>query len=264
MKQVDVPESFAAWRTVARQLLQENISPAQVLWSNQSEPGLNLFDNDEASAVSSAAPHSYTVPKPFLELAETVACHRDTRKWEILYRVLWKLTHDQPQLLKIGLDADVIQCNRMISAIRRDCHKMKAFVRFREVDWEHAEDHDDPCFVAWFEPEHLIVQRMAPFFKKRFANMRWSILTPDACAHWHHKKLFFTTGVSKAMAPEADDFEHLWLTYYKNIFNPARLKEKAMQSEMPKKYWKNLPEAALIPELKAKGKQMDLSREFDS
>jgi uracil-DNA glycosylase family protein len=43
----------------------------------------------------------------------------------------------------------------------------------------------------------------------------------------------------------------LWLTYYASIFNPARLKVKAMQAEMPKKYWKNLPEAALIPELVA-------------
>ena len=43
--------------------------------------------------------------------------------------------------------------------------------------------------------------------------------------------------------------EELWRTYFSNIFNPARLKVKAMQSEMPKKYWKNLPEASLIPDL---------------
>ncbi|HBK16082.1 MAG TPA: uracil-DNA glycosylase, partial [Erythrobacter sp.] len=34
-------------------------------------------------------------------------------------------------------------------------------------------------------------------------------------------------------------------------FNPARLKIGAMLKEMPKKYWKNMPEAALIPELVA-------------
>jgi DNA polymerase len=46
-----------------------------------------------------------------------------------------------------------------------------------------------------------------------------------------------------------DANEQLWITYFRNIFNPARLKVQAMQSEMPKKYWKNLPEAAAIPEL---------------
>jgi DNA polymerase len=38
----------------------------------------------------------------------------------------------------------------------------------------------------------------------------------------------------------------LWRGYYRSIFNPARVKVRAMQSEMPKKYWKNLPEARLI------------------
>ncbi|MDO9077510.1 MAG: UdgX family uracil-DNA binding protein, partial [Brevundimonas sp.] len=61
----------------------------------------------------------------------------------------------------------------------------------------------------------------------------------------------FTPGVPKSEAPSEDRLEETWLTYYANIFNPARLKTKAMQAEMPKKYWKNLPEAAVIHELTA-------------
>ena len=56
--------------------------------------------------------------------------------------------------------------------------------------------------------------------------------------------------ISSSHLPD-DATEELWLTYYENIFNPARLKAKAMQKEMPKKYWKNLPEAPLIPRLVA-------------
>jgi len=44
----------------------------------------------------------------------------------------------------------------------------------------------------------------------------------------------------------------------KSIFNPARLKIKAMQSEMPKKYWKNLPAARLIEELIAQSQTRTL------
>ena len=51
------------------------------------------------------------------------------------------------------------------------------------------------------------------------------------------------------MAPQEDEIEEFWKTYYASTFNPARLKTKTMQGEMPKRYWKNLPEAALIPEL---------------
>src|SRR5690606_20643986 len=43
----------------------------------------------------------------------------------------------------------------------------------------------------------------------------------------------------------------LWGTYFANIFNPARIKLDAMKSEMPKKYWANLPETRLIPAMLA-------------
>jgi hypothetical protein len=49
-----------------------------------------------------------------------------------------------------------------------------------------------------------------------------------------------------ARVPPADAGERLWLTYYESIFNPARLKVTMMQKEMPKRYWPNLPEGALI------------------
>jgi uracil-DNA glycosylase family protein len=86
--------------------------------------------------------------------------------------------------------------------------------------------------------------------------MAWSILTPDLCAHWDGHAISVTPGVSKTDAPTKDRLEEVWLTYYANIFNPARLKTKAMQNEMPKKYWRNLPEAALIKPLIAEAERI--------
>src|SRR3712207_9480739 len=104
---------------------------------------------------------------------------------------------------------------------------MRAFVRFREVE------HDgEKRFVAWFEPAHHIVEFNARFFVERFASMRWSILTPDRCAHWDGRELTFTSGAERTQAPADDNAEALWLTYYANIFNLARVKVYAMQSEM--------------------------------
>ncbi len=122
---------------------------------------------------------------------------------------------------------------------------MTAFVRFREV----AREGDEPAFVAWFEPEHHILRLTAPFFVRRFASQVFSILTPEASAHWDGTTLRFGPGASRRDAPDGDRLEALWLTYYANIFNPARLKVDMMKSEMPVKYWKNLPEAALITPL---------------
>jgi DNA polymerase len=123
---------------------------------------------------------------------------------------------------------------------------MHAFVRFRLIGTSEAGREQ---FVAWFEPTYRIVRLASPFFEKRFVGMDWSILTPDECAHWDGSDLTFSPGVSKGEVPDADAHDDLWRTYYRSIFNPARLKVQAMQSEMPQKYWKNLPEAQIIREL---------------
>ena len=158
--------------------------------------------------------------------------------------MLWRLTHGEHELLEISVDPDIHALAQMDKAIRHDVHKMRAFVRFRT-----ATHGGDTWYVAWFEPEHHIVELNAPFFVDRFAQMHWSILTPDRCAHWDGRQLTFTEGVPKSEAPRDDAVEPLWQKYYAHIFNPARVKIHAMTKEMPKRYWKNLPEAQLIPEL---------------
>ena len=135
---------------------------------------------------------------------------------------------------------------RMASAVRRDEHKMKAFVRFKRVGDENEEN---ARYIAWFTPAHFILERVAPFFSHRFTSMCWSILTPDGSIHWNREELAFGPAVDRSSAPATDELETLWRTYYASVFNPARLKTSAMRSEMPKKYWSGLPESRLIPDL---------------
>jgi DNA polymerase len=93
---------------------------------------------------------------------------------------------------------------------------------------------------------------------RRFAAMDWSILTPDLSAHWTGGALEFGPGATKADAPDGDPVEEAWKTYYASIFNPARLKVAAMKKEMPVRYWKNMPETALVGELIAGARQREL------
>jgi len=67
--------------------------------------------------------------------------------------------------------------------------------------------------------------------------------------HWTREGLVSGPPASRSDAPASDAFEAVWRTYYENIFNPARLNLKAMQKEMPKSYWKNMPETAALPAL---------------
>ncbi|MBR9813555.1 DNA metabolism protein [bacterium] len=232
---------FKHWREAARVLLAADCPPASVSWQLHGQSA-DLFGATQAGQ-STASQHAnpQPVPKEFMTLAKTAACIRDESVWPLLYRVLWRLTHGERHLLADSLDSDMLRLRRWASAVRRDVHKMHAFVRFRCVGNQGTEH-----YIAWFEPTHRIVARASRFFVERYANQQWSILTPDACAHWNGSALQFTAGMALADAPRDDALEDLWRTYFASIFNPARLKPGMMRSEMPEKYWKNLPEARLI------------------
>ncbi|WP_377848758.1 UdgX family uracil-DNA binding protein [Bosea sp. UC22_33] len=233
------PADFAGWRREARRLALAGIQPEAVAWlTTEDDAGLFAMENaapvvDESTAL--------TVSRRFIELAESVVCHRDACRFVLLHRLLLRL-QDEPRLLDNAADADIARAEAMARSVRRDLHKMTAFVRFRAVS---GAGEDGP-FIAWFEPEHFILERAARFFTGRFAGMIWSIMTPQGSLHWDGLTLQFGPAASKADTPDGDAMEAYWLTYYANIFNPARLKPKAMKSEMPVKYWRNLPEAELI------------------
>lgn len=233
---------FEGWRVAARTLRAEAATPADVLWTVDGGQA-SLFPTETPQAPAGGA-GGFKVSRAFVDLAGRVALHRSPERFDLLYRLLWRL-EATPRLLEIASDPDVSLALDMQSQVNRAAHKMKAFVRFREVATQDGVE----AFVAWFEPAHRVTEATAPFFTRRFANMAFSILTPDACAHWDTRALSFTPGADPADAPAGDDLEAYWRTYFASTFNPARLRTAAMVREMPKRYWRNLPEASLIPEM---------------
>ena len=242
---------FTGFRRACRQLWAEQVAPERVNWRSSDDAEGDLFDADPArptlAGAAAASVPPVNAPAAFLPLSESVVLHRDPDRFGLLYRLLWRF-QVEPGLRADPLDPDWLRADEMAQAVRREMHKMKAFVRFRTI----ADDGDGaPLHVAWFEPEHHIVEATAPFFARRFTAMRWAILTPERSVRWDGEHLVLGPGARRDQAPPADAGEGLWLTYYRSIFNPARLKLGAMQKEMPKRYWKNLPEAPLIDPLAA-------------
>ncbi|WP_338426351.1 UdgX family uracil-DNA binding protein [Sphingopyxis kveilinensis] len=236
-----VPGDFAEWRSAARGLLAGGVAPEAVSWRGSDE-GASLFGD----AVAAAPTARLSLPREFVEIADRVICHRSAEVPARLYRIAWRALRDR-QLLARTTDADVDWLRGADKAIRRDVHKMHAFVRFRRL----GEANGRESFAAWFEPSHRILRLTAPFFQRRFYGMDWAIVTPDARAIWRDETLTFGPGGTKNEVPDSDVVEDQWRTYYGAIFNPARVKIDAMRAEMPKKYWKNLPEAQDIAPLLA-------------
>ncbi len=241
------PDDTEAWRTAARGLILAGITPDAVSWEEPGQGPGDLFAQSPAP-IPPPRPDAPTVraSKAFLNLVRMALLHRAPERFDLAYRLLWRL-QGQPRLAEDAADPLVRRLDQLSRPVRRDIHKMRAFLRFRSV----AEPDGSERYVAWFEPDHHILRANAGFFVRRFAAMRWSILTPAGSLHWTGDVLEEGPPATRLDAPGGDPLEELWRTYYANIFNPARLKVGAMLKEMPRKYWKNMPEAALIPELVA-------------
>jgi probable DNA metabolism protein len=206
---------FDGWRKAARVLVLNGVKPSEVTWRVRGDAP----EPDEPSALLPEPPRgTFNVSGKFIERAQSAILHRDPLRFALLYRLLWRLRGDHDLLMRTR-DPDLAQITAMADAVHRDRHRMQASVRFREIGREQKSH-----YVAWFAPAHHIVAATAPFFARRFADMPWSILTKDACAHWDGHAVSITPGINTAEAPTEDRLEEIWRRHYASIFNPARLK----------------------------------------
>ena len=251
--QLSQDDDFSGWRDTARNLVQCGISPDQIVWNGAEERCTDLFGESLPLTPSSDAP-DVLASRMFMDLAKSALLHQNPARLPLLYRILWRL-QKQPQLMLDAADPDVTQLSILNKQVRRDIHKMRAFVRFRITKDADGMDR----YVAWFEPDHRIERANASFFIGRFANQRWSILTPRLSMHWDGKKLMEGPATDQRELPPEDAAEELWLGYYRSIFNPARLKVNAMLKEMPRRYWANMPETRQIGALIADAQRREAS-----
>lgn len=238
-------DSFADWRREARLCLQRQLRPESLIWCDGTAPQLDLLSVAAQALPPPVNAPVFNVPAAFLQLANKVACHRDSAKWELLYLALWRLAAGERYLLSVATDPLVHRLQTMAHQVSRDAHKTKAFVRFREVGQENGRE----CFVAWHCPDHKVLPLVAPFFQRRFGVMNWAILTPQQSAYWDGQDISFGPGTTKDAAPSGDSMEEAWRVFYRAIFNPARIKLKMMRQEMPVRYWKTMPETEIITDM---------------
>jgi uracil-DNA glycosylase len=249
---------FAQWRAAARPLLAAGTEPREVTWSDWRAP--NLFEQamgptggtniagvaaagtGTAGDIGADAP---AIPRRLMRLLEDLACYRDASRWELMYRLTWRVLHENRALLDNDAAVDVRTARLWEKAVHHDIHKMHAFVRFHET-----ESGDGlKSYVAWFEPSHEILRCAAPFFEKRFPNMRWMIATPDGAVVWAGERAQFIDSPRRSTLPREDSTHLLWRTYYRNICNVARINPAVMQQHMARRYWRHLPEASEIKSL---------------
>lgn len=110
-----IAADFESWRGKARELLQNGTPPAEVLWREETGVQEALLTG-AGSAIG--PPERITVPRSFLERASTVARHDDPDRWALLYRIAYRLTHGEKNLLALETDEDTRAFLQMEKAVR--------------------------------------------------------------------------------------------------------------------------------------------------
>ncbi|MEX3773145.1 TIGR03915 family putative DNA repair protein [Pseudomonas sp. MYb118] len=255
MIHLDCADLFDTWRQQARWLLSHGVDPSRASWAR--EEVADLFASDEPLPAD-LGPFQARIPRTLLDTLEQASHYRGDQRWSLLYEVLWRVSHGDRTAMMAG-DRLGSELQRRIKQIRRESHHLHAFVRFVALP-----ENPGPHYVAWHEPAHDILHSASEHFIGRMGRHRWLIATPRDGVYYDGEQLIYQRECPlewQQLAQNVDDpHGDMWLTYYSHIFNPARLNPKVMQGHLPTRFWKNLPEGALIPGLITQartGKQQD-------
>jgi DNA polymerase len=253
-------ETFAEWREAARELLVHDVPPELVTWSTPYAGG-DLFSGAPSTAeqphnpsdvpppASDPARHgpkhgAPSIPRSLMDMLQSAACCRVPDRWAFLYRVIWRWQQGEHEV-QSPADEDGARLHAMVKAVRREEHDMHAYIRFRERPPEAG----PPRFVAWYEPRHDVLPQVAEHFISRMGKVSWMIATPEASVLWDGQTLHNTGPLVKNSDDLEDTGEALWLTYYRSVFNPARLNAEVMRQHITSDRWKNLPEGKIVPHM---------------
>ena len=100
---LDGETDFEGWRKAARAFRLAGVSPERAAF-RIGAGGDGLFDERLPPPSAAAAP--FTVPKAFVDLAREVILHRAPDRFDLLYRLLWRLGAE-PELMRIVNDVEV-------------------------------------------------------------------------------------------------------------------------------------------------------------
>jgi DNA polymerase len=99
--EVVITNAFVSWQQAARELVRRGVPPDEVSWVVG--PAAKALDSQQPTDEGT----SFSVPRRFIEFAQAAAAHASADRWDIMYRVLWRLVRENRKLLELPDDPDV-------------------------------------------------------------------------------------------------------------------------------------------------------------
>ncbi|MBW4891638.1 TIGR03915 family putative DNA repair protein [Mucilaginibacter sp. HMF5004] len=139
----------------------------------------------------------------------------------------------------------VRRVSEIVRMVRREKHRMEAFIRFQKLN--------DGTFYATVEPDFNVLPLILRHFKNRYADQKWIIydtLRAYGLYYDQHRVEYvtfdFNTQNNNGLVSQYDSdegiYQLLWKDYFKSVNIAARKNTKLHLRHVPKRYWKNLTE----------------------
>jgi probable DNA metabolism protein len=140
----------------------------------------------------------------------------------------------------------VLRISKVVGMMRREKHRMEAFIRFQKLK--------DKIYYAAIQPDFNVLPLLIKHFKNRYADQKWIIydIKREYGLYYDlHDAEFISLefssvkGANNVMAAFSEDeeiYQHLWKNYFNSVNIPARKNTKLHLRHIPKRYWKHLTE----------------------
>jgi probable DNA metabolism protein len=140
----------------------------------------------------------------------------------------------------------VMRVSEMVRMVRREKHRMEAFVRFQKLK--------DETFYATIEPDFNVLPLLIRHFKSRYADQKWIIydIRRNYGIYYDlHDTQYITLDFANVNKPgdviaafteDEGIYQHLWKNYFTSVNIPSRKNTKLHVRHIPKRYWKHLTE----------------------
>ncbi len=209
---------FATWRSACRHFVLAGVEPEGLHW----RVAATVQDTPWSAGLSQILPANPANPAPmslsrrFVGVLGQALQVRDPARFTVLYRILYRLTHDGLELGHTH-DPDLMWLRQAVMAVRADT------LRFREVF--SAFSAQKAATILHDTPEHYSLEANARYAMQRNARP-WRVITPYRRMEWTGSAIRFAAGENATPDDAAvqwqEDGTGIWRGYALSVLPPKR------------------------------------------
>jgi len=158
--------------------------------------------------------------------------------------IRYAIDNPKQDVLKNFAHPDVLQLAKWVKSVRRERHRMIAFVRFEKMDSD--------VFLARIEPDFNVLPLIIKHFKSRYKNQKW-IIYDMRRQYGVFSDMQITYPIDsindqilrnskKYFSAEEINYQALWKDYFNSLNIKERNNPELHIRQLPRRYWKYLTE----------------------